>query len=153
MHLGKSQSGSQPNFKVFQTSDSFLRHLDRKNRLTPDGLISAKAFEARTSESTLSFTYQCDSLKNTDDLDKYQKSKELPSGDLPGLCKLTFKDLSITLKPPLPPRFDPNHSDPQYGHLHCATDLPRDVLHREAMAKLASNNGLVKPFVPKQKKI
>ena len=137
----------------FVNEDSFLRHADRK-KYVKNGIVAAGLFEVRSGESTLSFTHQDESLRSDDALDRYQQAKELPSGDLVGLCKLTYQDLTQSLEPPLPPRRDPvpEKVDPKYGHRHCCTDVPRDVVHRTKMAELANRNGIVRLFVPKRKR-
>ena len=133
----------------FVADDSFLRHVDRKNRIR-DGVVSQEAFKDK--HETLSFTYQDQNLKTEDGLDQYQRDKALPSGDLPGLVRLTFHDLATTLEPPLPPRPDPVPQDEKYGHLHCCTDRPTDDVQRREMARLAVRNGIVAEFVRKKKR-
>ena len=133
----------------FVADDSFLRHVDRK-RLIKDGTVNLKAF--KDTHPTLSFTYQDQNLKIENGLDRYQRDKALPSGDLPGLIRLTFHDLAAALEPPLPPRPDPVPQDERYGHLHCCTDRPIDDVQRSKMAKLAEDNGIVAEFVRKKKR-
>jgi hypothetical protein len=140
--------GSRQGVVAFVSDDSFLRRIDRK-RYVSDGAISADAFGPRTSETTLSFTHRDAPLKHEGALGKYQHNNRLPSGDLPGVCFLTLHDLTSALEPPLPPRLEVDQSDPIYGHLHCVTDCPRDHVHREKMAKLATSNGLLLAFIKK----
>lgn len=112
-----------------------------------DGTISWEVFRPREDEPSLSYTLQNESLRTSSGLEQYQRDKELPSGDLPGICKLTHYDLTEALQPPRPPRFEHDLADPKYGHLHCVTDRPHDDVHMEKMAKLATRNGLIRPFV------
>ncbi|GMU20993.1 MAG: hypothetical protein AMXMBFR13_10890 [Phycisphaerae bacterium] len=144
--------GDDSRLGPFVADDSFLRRIDRKNRIRDGGLVTWEAFKPREDESALSFTYQDHSLKTDEGLRRYQTVKMLPSGDLPGACKLTFHDLTQSLAPPLPPRQEVDDGDPDYGHLHCVTDPPQSDIHMEQMAKLATRNGLVLPFVPKKKR-
>jgi hypothetical protein len=139
------------NLGPFVAEDSFLRHADR-NRLFKDGTVSPEVFKLRKNDSTLSFTYQDESLRDETALDQYQLDKELLSGDLPGLCKLTWNDLTVSLDPALPARHDPNSIDEKYGHLHCCTDPPRDDEQCSVMASLADRNGIVREFIAKRKR-
>ncbi|MCK6483584.1 MAG: hypothetical protein HUU22_05645 [Phycisphaerae bacterium] len=145
--------GDEPILKPFQPEDSFLRRVGKKRYLRDGGEVSFEAFRPRDGEASLSFTWQDESLRSEEGLDEYQRNNALrQSADLPGLCRLTFHDLTVSLSPPLPPRHDPDNADPRYGHLHCATDLPCDELHMEKMAKLATRNGLVRLFVRARRK-
>jgi len=141
--------GAQPTLGPFVAEDSFLRHVDREKRIK-NGTVSQEVFKDK--HETLSFTYQDEGLRTEAGLGQYQRDKELGSGDLPGLCKITFHDLTVSLQPPLPPRPDRNPDDEKYGHLHCCTDRPIDDVHRRKMAHLAERNGIVRPFVPKEKR-
>lgn len=133
----------------FVAEDSFLRHVANKRYMKKE-MFSPNVFDDR--HETLSFTFQTQHLHTDEGLDQYHEYKELPSGDLPGLCILTFHDLTVSLQPPLPPRQDPNPTDKRYGHLHCCTDRPADDAQRRAMAHLAKQHGIVRPFVPKKKR-
>ena len=95
--------GARDGVAAFAPDDSFLRRIDRK-RHALDGIIATDVFKPRPNETTLSFTYQDASLRQEGALAAYQFSKRLRSGDLPGICRLTFHDLTIKLDPPLPPR-------------------------------------------------
>jgi hypothetical protein len=123
--------------------------VDRKRHIKK-GTVSPEVFEDQ--HGTLSFTYQNERLRTEEGLDQYQRDKALKSGDLPGLCKLTFYDLTVTLRPKLLPRWHPVPEDEKYGRLHCCTDRPADDVHRRKMAHLAERNGIVRPFVPKKKR-
>lgn len=117
-----------------------------------EGEVSWEVFKPRDNESALSFTYRDESLQSEDDVQRYQKAKVLGHGDLPGLCGLTFSDFTVTLKPPLPPRVQRDASDLEYGHLHCVTDRPHNQLHMEKMAKLATRNSMILPFIPRKQR-
>lgn len=138
--------GPREGVETFTPDDSFLRRIDRK-RHALDGIVAADVFRPRPNETTLSFTYQDALLRQGGALAAYQRAKRLPSGDLPGICRLTFHDLTSKLDPPLPPRPEQDETDPAYGHLHCVTDCPVDEIHREKMAKLATENLLLMSFV------
>ena len=144
--------GNQTSLGPFVAEDSFLRRIDRKRHAMADGLVSPEVFKPRAKESSLSFTYQDEQLKTGEGLNEYHEARALPSSDLPGICSLPFYDLSEAIDPPLPPRPEIDRADEKYGHLHCITDCPRDHLQMEQMAKLASRNGLLRPFVRARKK-
>lgn len=133
----------------FVAADSFLRHVDRKRHIK-GGTVSHEVFKDK--HETLSFTYQNTVLRTDEGLDQYQRDKAFESEDLPGLCRLTFYDLTVSLHPPLPPRQEPVPDDEKYGHLHCCTDRPADDVQLTKMAHLAECNGIVRPFVPKEKR-
>lgn len=143
--------GDQPSLGPFIAEDGFLRRVDRRARIRDD-IVHWQVFEPRSQETGLSFTYQHDSLKTDQGLTAYHRAKALPSGDLPGICKLTFHDLTQALEPPLAPRPERDHSDKEYGRLHCVTDCPRDQLHMVKMAKLATRNGVLRRFKRLRKK-
>lgn len=138
--------GSRESVITFASTDFFLRHIDRKRFVDSDETISADVFKPRERETGLSFTHQGPLLCHPDSIAAYQMAKRLPSGDLPGICRLTWDDLSNKLDPPLPPRPAPINEDPVYGDLHCLTDCPRDEIHRDRMAKLATKHGLLLRF-------
>lgn len=141
--------GNRATLEPFVADDRFLRRVAKKRQIR-NGIVTEGAFEDR--HPTLSFTYQDEELKSDTGLTRYQFDKKLPSGDLPGLCVLSFQDLTVLLEPPLPPRHDIDHEDEQYGLLHCCTDSPRDEDHREKMAKLATRNGVLREFVRASKR-
>jgi hypothetical protein len=132
--------------KALGREDWFLRRVAYA-RYIKRGLVSAKAFECRPGEVSLSYTFQDVELRTGQGLDAYHVHSAFPSGDLPGICTISFVDLVDRTKPPLPPRFDPDPDDARYGHLHCSTDCP-DRDNMERLAKLATENGVVRPFVP-----
>lgn len=141
--------GARPTLGPFVDEDSFLRHVGRRRYISrKDGTVSHEVFKDK--HETLSFTYQNEVLRTDEGLNQYQRDKVLPSGDLPGLCRLTFYDLTVSLHPPLPPRSDPNPDNDRYGHLHCCIGRPVDDDQCTKMAHLAERNGIVRPFVPKK---
>ena len=137
--------GDHASLGLFAAEDYFLRRIAKPRYIKDDESVSWEAFDDK--QPTLSFTFQDNNLKTKDGLDEYQRYWAYPSGDLLGLCKLSFYDLTVSLEPPLPPRHDPVPEDEKYGHLHCCTDPPRDQDHCEKMAKLAMRNGVVRQFV------
>ena len=135
----------------FLPNDSFLRRVTNKPGLFRQGIVPTEAFKPRGEEDALSFTFQHETLKSQTALEKYQLDCATPLGDLPGLCKLTFADLTIRVEPPLPPRYDPPKEPQKYGELHCVTDLPNKK-QRHQMAALAAENGIVLPYIKKAKR-
>ena len=135
---------------LFEVNDAFLRRIDRRRWIARDGTIAPEAFLAREGESSLSFTYQGSGLRDNAALDDYQRVYRLPSGDLPGLCRLTYGNLTRDLETPLPPRHNPDDNDAVYGHLHYVTDCPTRV-QMEQMAMLATWNGVVRDLRPKER--
>lgn len=127
--------------------DFFLRHISKK-RQAPEGIIAPCAFELRRAELTLSLTFQSDRLKTDEDLRQYQEAKAIrPSGDLPGLCRVSYRNLVSDVDPPLEPELDKNPDDKVYGDLHYVTEPP-DEEQRAVLAFHARNNGgLLRPFV------
>ena len=142
--------GNATGLGSFCADDGFLRRSKRK--LVRDGLVAWQVFDPREIDRTLSFTFQNDNLKTQQGIERFQLDKMLKSGDLPGICLLTFGDLTKKLKPPLPPRYEPDEEDEKYGHLHCVTDLPRDQDHMRLLATLATDNGVVRDFVRHKKR-
>lgn len=143
--------GEHPSVGPFGATDSFLRRVDRKGYLK-NGIVSSEVFKERQFERTLSFTFQDLGLCSKSGIDQYQIDKELPSGDLPGICKLTWNDLTVSLEPPLPPRSVEDPGDKKYGHLHCCTDPPHNDEQRALMAYMAGRNAIVRDFVRKRKR-
>lgn len=131
---------------AFLPEDAFLRHVDRKNRIRND-IVSPDVFKDK--HETLSFFYQAESLRTDKALDEYQRDRQLMSGDLPGLVKLTYNDLTVSVEPPLPPVSEPDPDDEKYGNLHYCTAQPTDV-QRRVMAHCAKLNGIVRPFIYKK---
>lgn len=134
----------------FTSNDFFLRRV-AKPRYIRDGIVQAGAFE--DNDEKLSFTFQNDDLRTDSGLTKYQRyySKKLISGDWPGIIRLSFRDLTESLDPALPPSLDEDEDDEEYGYLHCSTDPPRDAHHRDLLAELATRHGIVRPFFRKEK--
>lgn len=133
----------------FVAHDSFLRRVGRKGDIK-NGIIAPAVFKDK--HETLSFTYQDDDLRTENGVSQYQLDKVLRFGDLPGLCRLTFRDLTVDVQPALPPRFVLDPDDEKYGRLHCCTDQPNGDEQCEKMAELALRNGIVREFVPKKKR-
>lgn len=126
--------------------DSFLRRIAFASMLR-NSIVSWKAFKARSSDDTLSFTLQNEVLKDQDNLDQFPRYNRFPeSGDLPGICKLTLEDLTGRLVPPLPPERTRDSTDTEYGHLHFATAIPTKDQMID-MAKLATDHGILRSFV------
>lgn len=125
-----------------ESHDSFLRRVN-KGRCARRGVVEPDAF--LDSHPSLSFTLQAVLLQSESGLREYQVAKRLPSGDLPAICKLTFSDFIELVKPPLPPRFEPDNEDALYGQFHCATDRP-DGTQREQMARDATQHGILLEF-------
>ncbi len=140
-----------PSLTPFQASDRFLRRVGYADHLR-NRVLFWRAFKER--ESTLSFTFQDESLRNETSLDQYQtyySRSTFFGGNLPGIVWLSFEGLFSRVSPPLVPRQDPNiEEDPAYGHLHCVTDAPRDKAQMQILAKLVNDNefgGILREFV------
>jgi hypothetical protein len=125
----------------------FLRRIAYANAIKkgPDGTsITAKAF--REKGNPLSLTLQDDPLRSLTGLKAYQKHWQLrPSGDLPGICTVSRRQLIEEVRPPLPPRYVVDVGDHVYGHLHHEIDPP-DQDQQDLLAKIATSNGLLLPF-------
>lgn len=130
-----------------RNGDFFLRRASTKSALRR-GVVYYKAFLDR--HSTLSFTLRDANLRSDSGLRQYQLDKKLPHGDLPGICQLSFEDLTERLGPPLSPRHAPDSEDNEYGRLHCVTDTPCDDDHCRKMAVLANMHGVL-DFVRKKR--
>lgn len=114
--------------------------------------MSWEAFKDSQPTPTLSFTLQNSELRTPAGLKQFQRDKAIPSsGDLPGICMLTYADLTDE-KINLPPRRDRDRDDEKYGHLHCCTDRPRHQLQMERMADLATKNGVLCDMVRHKKR-
>ncbi|HEY3241720.1 MAG TPA: hypothetical protein VGM03_00070 [Phycisphaerae bacterium] len=126
----------------FGPDDRFLRRIRFPDHLKR-GIVYWRAFKEKDDVPTLSYTYQDASLRSDPALDAYREyfSRAL-GGDLPGLLWLSWRALAQQVRPPLPPRHDPDASDPVYGHLHCVTDAPRDKIRMELLAKLVNDRDL-----------
>ena len=136
---------------TFAPDGSFLRRAAGRGSIASD-VVHWRAFEPRVNEAELSYTFRSEELTAETAVDEYQQVKRLPSGDLPGICTLTFRNLARDITPALPPRHAIDFDDEHYGHLHCCTDLPptRDVM--EALAALATQNGVIRDFVRAKKR-
>ena len=141
--------GREPSLEPFANEDRFLRRVSKKRHIRR-GLIQADAFDDK--HPTLSLTLEEQMVKGAAALDQYREYHVLPHGDLPGICALSYRDLTIDLEPPLPPREDPDSADLRYGHLHCCTDRPCDT-QREKMATLAACHfDVLRELVPAKKR-
>lgn len=138
--------GGQGAIEGFRPDQYFLRRVDRIRRIR-DGEVGWQAFKPRETDPALSFTFQTEELMTDKGLRNYQLYWELSSGDLPGICRLSYADLT---RLGLPPRHDSQPNEP-YGDLHCSTALPT-MEQCVALAKLATLNGVVREFVPKKKR-
>ena len=141
--------GNSSNVAPFVSTDEFLRRAGKKRHVKL-GVVHWEVFA--DSHPTLSFTLRNDDLRTEDGLDRYQELKAFPSDDLPGICMLTFLDLTDRLRPALPPRRDPDGQDATYGHLHCSTDRPSGQIQMEVMAELANKHGVLREFILKRKR-
>ena len=138
---GSGVGGEVPN-------EWFLRRIAFKRHLRPgqDGIVVHKnAFRGRLTESSLSLTLQDESLQSAESLRGYQSNCQLPSGDLPGVCRVSYQNLVVDVIPPLPPRPEPDPTDSLYGYLHYAIDLP-DEVQQQRLAVLATNNVVLLGF-------
>lgn len=140
--------GDEASVATFAPDDNFLRRISKRGNIK-EGVVHAGAFD--DGHSTLSFTLQDGNLRTEAGIDEYHRDKALPSGDLPGIICLSFHDMTEAVRPPLPPRREPDPEDEKYGHLHCCTDRPEDEAQRDQLAKLATRNGVVRQLVRKKK--
>lgn len=136
----------RPLVRALSREDWFLRRVAYNNHIKHD-TVHWKAFRPEREETALSYTLQAEDLGAADGIDRYQLYWVFPSGDLPGICRLSYVNLTEDLEPPLPPWPDLDETDERYGHLHCHTDLPRDKDSMRRLAVLATENGVVRPFV------
>ena len=139
----------QPVLTPFRPNDRFLRRVGLPGQIKR-GLVRWQAF--KKTDSTLSFTFQDESLRDEASLDRYQAHyARFVDGNLPGIVWLSFEGLSSKLSPPLVPRREPDkETDPIYGHLHCVTDAPSDNGHMQLLAKLVNDRdfgGILREFV------
>lgn|GEM_PF-3734229 len=144
--------GDQQSLGPFCSEDCFLRRIAKKRHVARDGTVSPEVFDVTDADDTLSFTFQDDNLKTEEGLDRYQRETAFPSGARLGICWLSYDDLTVSLDPPLPPRHEPDPEDEKYGHLHCVTDCPKSYVRMVQMAKLATDNGVVRHFDPHRKR-
>lgn len=132
----------------FDASTSFLRRLSRRSHLR-DRVVSADAFVDK--HPTLSLTFRDERLRSDAGLQAYREAKRLQYGDLPGLCELTYPDLTQRVFPPLPPWHERDPDDPSYGESHCNTDKPSSA-QAEQMAALATRNSVLIPLTRAKRK-
>ena len=116
----------RPALTPLTNDDWFIRRNAYKNgfKVTPNGVVVAgKVF--RESHGSMSLTRKTPELKTEAALKAYQLAHQLPSGDLPGLCSVSFKNLVEDVPPPpLQPRYELEIADDRYGHLHYVTEPP-----------------------------
>lgn len=103
-----------------------------------------RAFKPRQGETTCSFTIQNDELRTDEGIERYRERKVTTEGIRPGICMLSFHELTERVKPPLVPRFDCDDQDPFYGESHYCTDAP-DRDQQEVMAFFASKHVVALP--------
>ena len=132
------------------TNRHFIRRFSRKSDVRRDRTVLPRAFEPRSSESALSFTFRNEELRSQNALIQYRDHFPLTSGDLPGLCWLSHRNLVEDLEPPLPPRYREDTDDKKYGRLHYETDVPGETQQNQ-MATQATQNGLLLPAVIKKR--
>jgi hypothetical protein len=112
--------------------------------------VLAAAFAPRNA-TTLSYTPRAGVLNTTQGLLAYREAKQMPSGDLLGICHLSFENLTTDMEAQsgkrLPPWADRDRLDRSrlYGRLHCSTKLP-NPLQQELLAECATRSGGVIPF-------
>jgi hypothetical protein len=134
-----------------RADEQFIRRFAKTTAVKKDRVVLPAAFEPRVEEAALSFTFRDETLQSREALLRYRHHFEIqPSGTLPGLCFLTYANLTEGLQPPLPPRYSDDETDPVYGHLHHLTDLPSETQQNQ-MATQATQNGLLLPAVIKKR--
>jgi len=134
-----------------RADEQFIRRFSKKSAVKKDRQVLPAAFEPRIDERGLSFTLRDETLQSREALLRYRTYFQIQkSGDLPGLCFLTYANLTQGLQPPLPPRYSEYETDPVYGHLHHLTDLPNETQQNQ-MATQATQNGLLLPAVIKKR--
>jgi len=113
-----------------------------------NGVVHWQAFKPRQDEENLSLTIRREELLSDDGIEEYQLRNAIPpSGDLPGICLLTLRDLTVDLNPPRRPWHNPDPKDKVYGHLHYSIELPADMEHMKHLAFLATINGVIREVV------
>ena len=125
---------AEPNLTHFVDTDQFLRRVLFDDHFKRDVLLW-RAFKDK--DVQMSWTYRDACLINEDGLDAYHAYfSERAGTNLAAILWFSFFGLTNCIDPPLEPRHDPDPDDDEYGHLHCATDAPRDKAHMELLAKL-----------------
>lgn len=135
------------------TADSwFLRRVSTRKHIKPDA-VHWRVFKARQNEPSISYHLMVEDLATPQGIDRYQLHyQSRDTGDLPGICRLSYVNLAEDLDPPLPPRSTPDEDDdPLYRHLHCSTDPPPDEDTMRRLAKLATKNGILRPYIRAQR--
>lgn len=139
--------GQRDGLAQLAISDSFLRRVQYTSDMR-DGVVHWRAFKPRRGEENLSLTIRREKLLSDDGIDEYQLRNAIPpSGDLPGICLLTLRNLTVDLKPPRRPWHNPDPEDKVYGHLHYSIQLPEDMKHMEQLAFLATSNRVKREVV------
>lgn len=139
--------GQRDGLAQLAISDSFLRRVQYRRHMR-DGVVHWQAFKPRQDEEDLSLTIRREKLLSDDGIEEYQLRNAIPpSGDLPGICLLTLRNLTVELNPPRRPWRNPNPKDKVYGHLHYSIQLPEDKEHMKRMAFLATINGVIREVV------
>lgn len=128
--------GSQP--RQLSIDSWFLRRINFPN-LVRRGEVDRGVFKPRKTDLTSSYTLQNERLQTTEGLYHYRLKWTTREQVVPGLCRLSYADLD---RASLPPRHDPDPTDPEYGELHCSTDLPSRE-QQVILAKRASENGII----------
>lgn len=137
---------ARPLLRSFEDEDRFLRRVAYPDHIRR-GLVHWRAF--RETGPSLSLTLQTGELRTEPGLELYQSRFRFQSGDLPGICWLSFLGLTKLVAPPLEPHWDSDETDPHYGHLHCCTAPPTKP-QAERLAKLVNDDeygGLLRDFV------
>ncbi len=128
---------AEPVLMRFADNDEFLRRVRFEDHLKRD-LLLWRAFKDKADR--MSWTFRDDRLKTDSGLNAYHAYYSKLLGEtLPAILWFSFFGLTQRLEPPLEPQHDPDPSDPEFGHLHCSTEAPRDRPHMELMAKFVND--------------
>ena len=139
--------GQRDGLAQLAISDSFLRRVQYPSDMR-NGVVHWRAFKQREGEEDLSLTIRREKLLSDDGIEEYQLHNAIPpSGDLPGICLLTLRNLTVDLNPPRRPWHNPDPEDNEYGHLHYSIELPADMEHMKHLAFLATINGVIREVV------
>ena len=133
---------------TFDDATHFLRRVKFRDHINKRGLLHWRAF--KDGDPRMSLTYRDESLRTEDAIKAYQRYFSDPNGGtLLAILWLTFLGLTREVQPPLEPQYDPDSTEPVYGHLHCSTPAPRDKPHMELLAKLVNDGqfaGVLRSF-------